>query len=133
MALDLTSFENAIARLREGIALHAASPGETIIRDGLIQRFEFTYELAHKTLKRALESASASPGQVDQMGFADLIRSGSERGLLLGDWPRWKAYREMRGKTSHTYDEKIASEVISGVGEFLAEAEFLLGRLRARG
>jgi len=132
MPLDLTSFENAISRLREGLALHAAEPEKTIIRDGLIQRFEFTYELAHKMLKRALEAASPSPEQYDQMGFADLIRSGNEQSLLLGDWPQWKTYRDMRAKTSHTYAEHTALEVVKGIAGFLAEAEFLLGQLRAR-
>jgi len=133
MALDLISFENAINRLREGIALHAAAPGQTIIRDGLIQRFEFTYELSHKMLKRALEAGTASPGEYDQIAFADLIRSGNEQGLLLGDWPRWKRYRELRDKSSHSYDEAVALEVVQGIGAFLAEAEFLRDQLRVRG
>jgi nucleotidyltransferase substrate binding protein (TIGR01987 family) len=133
MALDLVSFDNAIARLREGIALYEASPGQTIIRDGLIQRFEFTYELSHKMLKRALEAGTASPGQYDQMAFADLIRSGNEQGLLLGDWPRWKRYRELRAKSSHSYDEAVALEVVQGIAAFLAEAAFLRDQLRARG
>ena len=30
------------------------------------------------------------------MSFADLIRSGNEQGLLLGTWPDWKRYRDMR-------------------------------------
>jgi hypothetical protein len=32
------------------------------------------------------------------MSFQDLIRSGNEQGLLLGDWPTWRRYREMRSK-----------------------------------
>jgi nucleotidyltransferase substrate binding protein (TIGR01987 family) len=132
MSLNLTAFTNAIARLQEGLALHAAAPTETIIRDGLIQRFEFTYELSHKMLKRALESASPSPDQYDQMPFADLIRSGNEQGLLLGDWPAWKNYRDMRAKTSHTYNEAIALEVVQGIAKFLHEAAFLRDQLRQR-
>lgn len=132
MQLDLISFENAIARLREGLALYTAAPAQSIIRDGLIQRFEFTYDLAHKMLKRALEAGSASPEQYDQMVFADLIRSGNEQGLLLGDWPAWKAYRDMRARTSHTYDEAVALQVVGGIAGFLKEAEFLHAQLRAR-
>jgi nucleotidyltransferase substrate binding protein (TIGR01987 family) len=132
MPLNLTSFEAAIARLREGLRIYAENPTQSIIRDGLIQRFEFTYELAHKTLKRALESASPSPEQYDRMAFADLIRSGNEQDLLLGDWAQWKIYRDMRSKTSHTYDEAIALEVVDGIAGFLAEAEFLRDQLKAR-
>jgi nucleotidyltransferase substrate binding protein (TIGR01987 family) len=66
------------------------------------------------------------------MTFADLIRSANERGLLLGDWSRWKIYRNMRSKTSHTYNEGVALEVVAGIPEFLAESEYLLSQLERR-
>ncbi|WP_103035602.1 HI0074 family nucleotidyltransferase substrate-binding subunit, partial [Castellaniella caeni] len=99
---------------------------------GLIQRFEFSYEISHKMLKRYLEMSSASPSVFDGMAFQDLIRTGNEQGLLLGDWPRWRTYREMRGKTSHTYDEKIALEVVQHIPAFLREARYLRDQLKAR-
>lgn len=34
---------------------------------------------------------------------------------MSSDWPRWCQFREMRSKTSHTYDEDIALEVVSGI------------------
>jgi nucleotidyltransferase substrate binding protein (TIGR01987 family) len=101
-------------------------------RDGLIQRFEFTYEISQRMLKRYLDLVSTSPGAYDAMPFADIIRSGNEQSLLLGDWTRWKQYREMRGKTSHAYNESIALEVVAGIPAFLDEADYLLARLRER-
>ena len=132
MSLDLTSFSNAIARLGEAIEIYERDPSQSLIRDGLVQRFEFTYELAHKMLKRGLEAGAASPEHYDAMTFADLIRSGSEQGLLLAGWPNWRRYREMRGKTSHSYNEAAALEVVAGIGDFLREAIFLRDQLRAR-
>lgn len=132
MTLDISSFEKAVTRLTEGLARYQQDINDDQIRDGLIQRFEFTYELSHKILKRYLESASATPDLYDQMPFQDLIRSGNEQGLLLGDWPSWKKYREMRGKTSHTYDETKALEVVGVVPAFLAEVVFLRDQLRQR-
>ena len=84
--LDLTPLNNAVNRLAEGLARYAKDVTDTQIRDGLIQRFEFTYEISHKMLKRYLEAISPSPGSVDAMAFSDLIRTGSEQGLLLSDW-----------------------------------------------
>ena len=133
MSLDLTSLSNAIARLNEGLEIYRRDPSQTLIRDGLVQRFEFTYEVAHKMLKRALEAGSASPEVYDQMTFADLIRSGNEQGLLLGDWPTWRRYRDMRGKTSHTYNETVAIEVVAGIEGFMRDAVFLRDQLRERG
>lgn len=123
--LDLTSLVKAIARLEEGLARYQMDVSDTQIRDGLIQRFEFTYEISHKMLKRFLEATSANPAELDTMNFQDLIRTGNERGLLLGDWPSWKNYREMRSKTSHTYDEDVALVVVGGIPAFLAEAMHL--------
>ncbi len=130
--LDIRSLEKAVDRLAEGLARYQRDTTDTQIRDGLIQRFEFTYELSHKMLKRYLEATSASPDQYDAMPFADLIRSGNEQGLLLSDWPRWRMYREMRAKTSHTYDEEVALAVVAGIPDFLEEAVFLRDQLRAR-
>ena len=46
--------ERTIERLAEGLQLYAENNSD-IIRDGLIQRFEFSYEISHKILKRFLE------------------------------------------------------------------------------
>jgi nucleotidyltransferase substrate binding protein (TIGR01987 family) len=130
--LDLGPLERAIERLREGWERYQKDVTDTHIRDGLIQRFEFTYEISHKTLKRYLEQSSSGSDEYDRMAFADLIRSGNEQGLLLGAWPDWRRYREMRSKTSHTYDEGIALEVVDGILLFLKEACYLRDALKAR-
>lgn len=83
-------------------------------------------------VKRFLEAGSATPGEFDEADFAHLIRSASEQGLLLGDWPKWRSYREMRAKTSHTYDEEIALVVVAGIPDFLEEARYLLDQLEQR-
>ena len=130
--LNLAPLENAVSRLTEGLARYEKDITDTQIRDGLIHRFEFIYEISHKMLKRHLEAVSPTPEQFDAMAFADLIRSANEQGLLLGDWSSWKIYREMRSKTSHTYDEEIAIEVVHGIPAFLEEARHLLKQLQER-
>ncbi len=130
--LNLAPLENAVSRLTEGLARYEKDITDTQIRDGLIQRFEFSYEISHKMLKRHLEAVSPTPEQFDAMAFADLIRSANEQGLLLGDWSAWKIYREMRSKTSHTYDAEIAIEVVQGIPAFLEEARHLLKQLQER-
>ena len=129
--LDLTPLDNAIARLDEGWTRYQRDVSDIQIRDGLIQRFEFTYEISHKMLRRFLELTSANTAEFDGMAFQDMIRTGNERGLLLGDWPAWRKYREMRSRTSHTYDEEVAIEVVKGIPAFQREAAHLLQRLRA--
>ena len=93
MKLDTNSLGNAVRRLREGLARYERDPTDEQIRDGLIQRFEFTYELSHKMLRRYLREAAASPDETERMPFADLIRTGNAQGLLRGDWPGWRRFR----------------------------------------
>ncbi len=128
--LDLNPLERAIQRLSEGWTRYQQDISDTQIRDGLIQRFEFTYEISHKMLKRFLEATSANPAEFDDMSFQDLVRMGYERGLLLGSWPEWRNYRDMRAKTSHTYDEDIALEVVACISDFQREAAHLYEKLQ---
>jgi len=132
MKLDTTSLGNAVRRLREGLARYQREPMDEQIRDGLIPRFEFTYELSHKMLRRYLKETAASPDEVERMPFADLIRTGQSQGLLLSAWPAWRRFREMRARTSHTYDAKVASQVTSAIPAFVEEAEHLYTELQRR-
>lgn len=128
----INPFGRSIQRLEEGLARYQLDISDVQIRDGLIQRFEFTYEQGHTILKRYLRFASASPQQFDEMTFQDLIRTGNEQGLLLGEWVDWRRYREMRSRTSHTYNEDAALEVVEGIPHFLEEAIYLHKQLQER-
>ncbi|MES2935370.1 MAG: nucleotidyltransferase substrate binding protein [Pseudomonadota bacterium] len=131
--LDLSSLENALLRLNEALQAYGAESANSLYRDACIQRFEFCYELSHKMLKRYLELASPNPVDIDELAFPDLIRTGSERGLLRNGWDRWKDYRKARSITSHTYDEIKAIEVMQIVPDFLLEGQALLTSLKKRG
>lgn len=129
--LDFTPLDRAVARLREGLARFAQDESDTQIRDGLIQRFEFTYDLSHKMLRRVIEAGAANPEDVDRMTFPTLIRTAAEQGLTGADWAQWRTWREMRNITSHTYHEGKARQVAAAIPAFLAQAEDLLARLEA--
>lgn len=132
MSIDLTSLKYVLQRFKEALQAYNNDTNNTLYRDACIQRFEFSYELAYKMLKRYLELASANPSEIDQMAFPSLIRSGNERGLLLNDWSRWKDYRHARNISSHTYDESKALQVMTILPDFLQEAQSLLHELETR-
>jgi hypothetical protein len=69
MRLDITSLGHAVTRPREGLARYEREPADEQIRDGLIQRFEFTYELSHKMLRRYLKAIAASPDEIERLGL----------------------------------------------------------------
>src|SRR5579863_7941993 len=132
MALDLTSLGNAVARLREGLARHQREPSDEQLRDGLIQRFEFTYELARKTLRRYLQERSPSSEEATRLSFAELIRAGNAQGVVRAEWPTWRHFRDIRTRTTHTYDADTAAAVVAEIPAFLAEAEYLCAELSKR-
>src|SRR6266571_156826 len=127
--LDFQSLAKAIAQLDAGLRESLSAPDSELLRDGVIQRFEYTYELSWKMLKRYLAATFPNSEEVDGMTFQTLIRTGSELGLLLSGWDNWVRYRKARGATSHTYDQEKAREVYRIVPEFLREARYLLDRL----
>ena len=131
-ALDFSSFRDALAQLREGYLRAVKAPGDDLLRDGVIQRFEYSYELAHKMLKRWLERTEAASEGVDLLSYNGLIRLGSERGLLRAGLPEWDRFRAARNKTSHVYDGTVARAVFEVVESFLQEASHLFQQLEQR-
>ena len=132
MFLDISSLEKALSSL--GAALTELQKGDanTFVRDATIQRFEFSYELAHKMLKRYLEMTESSVEEIDQMSFQTLIRTGAERGLLVNSWDVWSVYRNARNLTSHTYNEEKAIQVCQVIQDFYKDAIYLLDQLKLR-
>lgn len=97
-------------------------------RSAAIQAFEYTYDLSWKILKRYLEMTEPTLN-FKTLSFFDLIRAGSEKGLLLNELIIWKHYREMRNITSHTYEEDQAEKVFAIIPQFLQEVRYLFIKL----
>ena len=127
--LDFTSLRNALARLKEGYARYESDVSDIQIRDGLIQRYEFTYEISHKMLKRHLEMTSANPEAFDALPFADLIRTGNEQSLLKSDWTAWKVFREMRALANNALEDQAALEIVKVIPIFIEEIQFFIQQL----
>lgn len=127
---DITPFERAIHRLEEGLERYQKYTSDVQNRDGVIQRFKFTYELGCRILKRYLKYTAANPALLDQMTLQSQIRTANEQGLLFGPWPGWRDYRKMRDITSHTNSEAIAVTVIAAIPGFLEEVVYLRDRLQ---
>ncbi|HSQ97397.1 MAG TPA: nucleotidyltransferase substrate binding protein [Rickettsiales bacterium] len=130
--LVLTSFGKALDSLKEALKEYQKDISNTFVRDSVIQRFEYTYELSIKMLKRYLEMTASSNDEIDLMSFNDIIRKGNVKGLLNSNLEEWNEYREMRNITSHTYKEEKAIKVVGIVDKFLYDAEFLLNTLKSK-
>jgi nucleotidyltransferase substrate binding protein (TIGR01987 family) len=133
--LDFSNLEKAITTLATAVSAYeakkdSAMPDERdLMRDGVIQRFEYTFELAWKTIKRYLEMYGLE--RVDKLTSRDLFRVGFEAGLI-GDASAWFEYLADRNQTSHIYDDVVAAEVYDSVKAFLIDVRFLLVQLKER-
>jgi nucleotidyltransferase substrate binding protein (TIGR01987 family) len=138
MALDLTTLRNATAQLRDALRyargdLARGDPALAVhLRAGAIQAFEFTYELAFKTLRRYLRLTEADPSAVDELDFNGVIRRAYGLGLLSAELSIWQGFRQSRGTTNHAYDEAKAETVFNAIPSFLAEVAFMTARLDER-
>lgn len=129
--LDFSSLERAVNSLARAVERTQACPDDEELRDAVIQRFEYTYELAWKMIKRQVELEAAVAATVDAMSFKQLIREAAEKGIV-DDFGAWMVYREQRNITSHTYDADKATSVYHTAVEFLDEARGVLAKLQGR-
>lgn len=127
---DTTLLQKAANRLDEILVRYNLDTSDDAIRDSVIQRFEFSYSIALKTLRKYFIERAFVVEEVNQMSFNDMIRTANQLNLLKSDLELWTEFREMRNLTSHTYDEVIAQKVVSIIPQFHEEILFLLKALK---
>lgn len=130
MQLDLTALEKAIDSFKKAIDAYEQDHTNEFIRDAVIQRFEYTYELTTKMIKRYLSIIAADPSSINEMSFQEIVREGYTKGILNNSWDVWKKYREDRNRTSHGYNEENAIEIARSVQMFYDEAMFLVEKIK---
>ena len=106
----LSTFQKGLVRLEEAIKLLQSSALSDLERDGVIQRFEYTQELAWKTLKCYIEHQEG----FSIMGSRDTIRQAFKMGIIHNTSP-WFDMLESRNITSHVYDEEKENETIDRI------------------
>jgi nucleotidyltransferase substrate binding protein (TIGR01987 family) len=131
MTIKLNSLEKALSSLNRAILRKKDALGDEELRDAVIQRFEYTYELSWRMLKRVLEKEMPTPSEVDKLSFPDLLREGAERGIVK-DVSSWLIYREQRNITSHTYNEQKAESVYETALQFYEDAMDLFNELKKK-
>ncbi len=102
MNLIFDSLEQAIHSLKKALN----QPKNEFVRDAVIQRFEYSFELSWKCLKRVLKEDFGA----QEMPLKDLFRLAAKY-QLLDDPSQWFKYLEARNLTAPTYNEAQAESV----------------------
>ncbi len=103
----LNHFSKALSQLTKFIEKGALNELE---KQGLIQAFEYTYELAWNTLKDYFEGQ----GETNINGSRDAFRLAFKRGLIENG-ETWMDMVRSRTLTSHTYNEDVAEKIAADI------------------
>ena len=108
------NYRKALVKLAQAVELLSGQVNreeavDELLQEGLIQRFEYTHELAWKVMKDYAEYQ----GYTDVRGSRDAIRKALEMNLI--DDKRWMDTIEDRNLTVHNYDNEIASEIYNNI------------------
>jgi len=110
--VNITYLLKAASKFKEILQL----PKNEITRDAAIQRFEFTYELVWKTLKRILSVKGITVNNP-----RDVFREGGKQNLI-SNVEAWFKIIEYRNKTTNVYNEDMADEIyaaLSGINDMI--------------
>lgn len=108
------NFRKALAKMSEAIDIVAENYDwqdsiDELLKEGLIQRFEYTHELAWKVMKDYEEYQ----GYNNIRGSRDAIRLALQIGII--EDKEWLETIEDRNLTSHNYDEEVAEDVFISI------------------
>ena len=118
--ISMDPFKRALQSLSQVLA----ETKTDYIRDASIQRFEYTFELAWKLLKRYIEANNG----ILESNVKNIFREAAKQGLIES-FEAWEGYLKARNLTSHTYEMATAELVYQQARQFEKSAIFLAGRL----
>jgi nucleotidyltransferase substrate binding protein (TIGR01987 family) len=122
------NFSKALALLREPFTREAGSLSD-LEKEGIVQRFEITFELAWKTLKdylvfNGVAFQQITPRNVIKQGFSSKV---------IADGQLWIDMLDRRNLLAHIYDESLLDETVSLIAtNFLPAFEQLVGLLKGK-
>jgi len=104
------NYRRAFQQLNDAASLATERSLTPLEQQGFIKAFEFTHELAWSVMKDYFEYQ----GNTDITGSRDAIREAFRRGLVT-DGETWMETIKSRNRSSHTYDENTAKQLIETI------------------
>jgi nucleotidyltransferase substrate binding protein (TIGR01987 family) len=121
----LDSCQRALSTLDEALNM----PFSIIVRDGSIQRFEFSFEALWKLLKTYLEQHEGIVCNSPKSCFREAFRGGL---LSTADTETCLAMTDDRNLTAHTYIEAVAKRIYRRLPAYLAVMQSLAAQIQTR-
>ena len=102
----INDFGKALLRLNEAIDESKNNQLSSTLKDGVIQRFEFCYEICWKLMKYYLENEGIQEAKSPKSTFREAFKIG-----IIEDGEEWIDMLNDRNLTSHVYDENVAIDI----------------------
>ena len=106
------NYKKALQQLQSAVELRQQRALSNLEKQGVIQAFEFTHELAWNVLKDYLQDQ----GNQNIKGSKDATREAFKV-ELIADGEQWMAMIQSRNISSHTYNEHIAEELVNAIAD----------------
>jgi nucleotidyltransferase substrate binding protein (TIGR01987 family) len=103
----LTNFSKALEQLRQAVHLSKERSLSNLEKQGLIQAFEFTHEIAWNVIRDYF----LDQGNNSIMGSKDAAREAFQKGMIA-DGANWMEMVKSRNLTSHTYNQSVAEDIV---------------------
>lgn len=104
------NYNKALTKLGEAVALDKERTLSELEKQGLIQAFEYTHELAWKVM----QDFFVFQGNTELRGSRDATRQAFSTNLIA-DGDHWMEMIKNRNLTSHTYNEEITKEIYNNI------------------
>jgi len=104
------NYKKALLVMKSAVELAASRELSDLEKQGMIQGFEFTFEMAWNVMKDYLEEE----GITGIIGSKGAVRHAFNKGLI-DDGQIWMDMIKDRNLASHTYDEKTANDLATAI------------------
>ena len=126
-ALNFDALTAAIMQLDKGLQEASLHAENELMRDGAIQRFEYTMDLSWKMIQRYLKLIQVEESAIRSKN--DLFREAA-RIQIIEDAEAWIGYYAARNENSHDYNTEKADQVYVQAKRFLPDVKKLLEALQ---
>ena len=128
--IDLENLEKSLKTLVEGFAKFEKERDaelKLLLEDGCIQRFEYVWEVAWKSMKKFLKKEY---GKSDaELKMENIFRLMAGYGFTK-NWENWKNYCDTTTDYSHEYSLEKSREIIKIIPNFIQDVAILLENLK---
>ena len=100
-----------------------------MLEDSCIKRFEYTLEIARKTMKRVLKLVYGKSEEELTVNNTFRFMQGYK---FIPNWENWRDYYEKRNNTAHEYNLEKSRKLLEIIPDFIADVDILIKNLKEK-